>query len=223
MVQDAAVFFGREKQIAELLDRIHPTVPERAHRFVAVIGPSGAGKSSLVQAGLLPRLGQHRRRWVALPPLVPGNQPTRSLARSLASALPNTSVDALAAELTTGPQALIRRVEELCAASGRHAASALIVIDQAEELLTRSGEQERATFFGLLEGALTDDPSQAAPSCPPGQAHPIGARVPCNRLIPKGASWVCCRQQGATQLDLGSISYDVINLFDRADFRSTLT
>ena len=158
MVQDAAVFFGREKQIAELLDRIHPTVPERAHRFVVVIGPSGAGKSSLVQAGLLPRLGQRRRHWVALPTLVSGNQPTRSLARSLASALPNISVDALAAELTTGPQGLIRRVEELCAASGRHAASALIVIDQAEELLTRAGEQERTAFFRLLEGALTDDP-----------------------------------------------------------------
>ncbi|MGH8934304.1 MAG: ATP-binding protein [Egibacteraceae bacterium] len=48
--QDAGVFFGREPQIAELLDRLHPTLPDQAHRFVAMIGPSGAGKSSLVQA-----------------------------------------------------------------------------------------------------------------------------------------------------------------------------
>ncbi|MGH8898324.1 MAG: ATP-binding protein [Egibacteraceae bacterium] len=153
--EDAGVFFGREPQIVELLDRLHPTLPNHAHRFVTVIGPSGAGKSSLVQAGLLPRLALRRTRWAIAPPLVPGDQPTQNLARSLAAALPGATPDALAAELGTGPAALVRRVEELRAAAG--ARSVLLVVDQAEELLTRAGEQERAAFLGLLDGALRDD------------------------------------------------------------------
>ena len=154
--QDAGVFFGREPQISELLDRLHPTLPDHAHRFVAVIGPSGAGKSSLVQAGLLPRLAQRRHRWVVVPPFVPGEQPTLSLASSLATALPGTTPGALAAEFAPDLAALIRRIEELRAvSSGR---SVLLVIDQAEELLTRAGEHERAEFLALLDGALRDDP-----------------------------------------------------------------
>jgi formylglycine-generating enzyme required for sulfatase activity len=47
---DAGRFFGREREVQELLERL------RLHRFLAVIGPSGCGKSSLVFAGLIPAL-----------------------------------------------------------------------------------------------------------------------------------------------------------------------
>jgi hypothetical protein len=154
--QDAGVFFGREPQIVDLLDRLHPTLPDQAHRFVTVIGPSGAGKSSLVQAGLIPRLARQRSRWIIPPPLVPGTQPIHNLARSLTAVLPNTQVDTLVAELAMGPAALVRYAEQLRAASG--ARSVLLVIDQTEELLTRTGEQERAAFLALLRAALQQDP-----------------------------------------------------------------
>ncbi|MGH8886638.1 MAG: AAA family ATPase [Egibacteraceae bacterium] len=153
--QDAGVFFGREAESKQLFARLHPILPEQAHRFVAVIGPSGAGKSSLVQAGLLPRLAQQRSRWVVVPPLVPGTQPTNSLARSLAAALPGTQVDALAAELAGDPGALVRCVEQLRTAAGGR--TVLLVVDQAEELVTRAGEQERAGFLALLRAALGKD------------------------------------------------------------------
>jgi AAA ATPase domain len=136
--QDAAIFFGREAEIAALLDRLQPTLADPAHRFMAVIGPSGVGKSSLVQAGLIPRLAKLRSRWVVVPPLVPEDQPTRSLAYNLAAVLPSTSVDALSAELGDDSAALVRPVEQLRAASGGRAVSVLLVIDQAEELLTES-------------------------------------------------------------------------------------
>ncbi len=147
--QDAAVFFSREPQIAELVDRLHPTLPRSAHRFVAVVGPSGAGKSSLVQAGLLPRLAQRRGRWVVVPPLLPADHPVRSLADTLA--VPE-------AELADGPAALVRLVEPLRAAGGGSAASVLLVIDQAEELLTLTGAKERDAFLELLRDALEQDP-----------------------------------------------------------------
>jgi WD40 repeat protein len=47
---DAARFFGRDAEVAEMVERL------RLHRFLAVIGPSGTGKSSLVLAGLIPTL-----------------------------------------------------------------------------------------------------------------------------------------------------------------------
>lgn len=156
--QDAGVFFGREPRIVELCDRLHPMLADQAHRFVAVIGPSGVGKSSLVQAGLLPRLSQQRRRWILVPPLVPEAAPMRSLAHSLVAVLPDTDVDELAAQLATDPVALGRCVERLRTAHGGRAVSVLLVIDQAEELLTLTGEQERLAFLTLLDGALQEDP-----------------------------------------------------------------
>ncbi|MEP0175199.1 MAG: winged helix-turn-helix domain-containing protein [Paraglaciecola sp.] len=53
--KDAQVFFGRNEQIATLLERISNQVNAK-HAFTLILGPSGTGKSSLVNAGLLPRL-----------------------------------------------------------------------------------------------------------------------------------------------------------------------
>lgn len=83
--QDAAVFFGRDREIAELVERLHPAVPARAHRFVTVVGPSGSGKSSLVRAGLLPALARRRGRWATGPVLQPGTDPVAGLVRGLAA------------------------------------------------------------------------------------------------------------------------------------------
>ncbi|MFJ9855510.1 AAA family ATPase [Streptomyces sp. NPDC101150] len=81
---DAAVFFGRDREIAELVGRLHPAVPGRAHRFVTVVGPSGSGKSSLVRAGLLPALARRRARWAVATPFSPGADPLGALERRLA-------------------------------------------------------------------------------------------------------------------------------------------
>ncbi|WP_290056897.1 nSTAND1 domain-containing NTPase [Amycolatopsis solani] len=51
---DADRFFGRDRLVEDLLDRLS------RRPLVAVFGPSGAGKSSLLRAGLIPRLtGEH--------------------------------------------------------------------------------------------------------------------------------------------------------------------
>ena len=49
-VDESILFFGRNDQSLELLQRLHQ------HHFVAVVGSSGSGKSSLLRAGLIPAL-----------------------------------------------------------------------------------------------------------------------------------------------------------------------
>lgn len=100
--QDSAVFFGRDAEISELLDRLHPVVAAAANRLIAVVGPSGAGKSSLVQAGVVPRLRKRRGGWIVVPPVVPGDHPLPSLHRSLAAAGLGHSTEEVRAERFVG-------------------------------------------------------------------------------------------------------------------------
>ena len=48
--EDSILFFGRDREVDELLERLSNT------RFLPVVGDSGSGKSSLVRAGLIPSL-----------------------------------------------------------------------------------------------------------------------------------------------------------------------
>ena len=147
--QDSAVFFGRDAEVTGLLDRLHPVVAAQVNRLVAVVGPSGAGKSSLVQAGVVPRLRLRRGGWIVVPPVVPGDHPLRSLARSLAAACPGHPTEDVPAP---------RFADELRTAQGRPSAPVLVIVDQAEELITLSGPAERDAFLGLLARALDADP-----------------------------------------------------------------
>ena len=47
---EAALLFGRERQVREVIERLQAT------QFVAVLGGSGSGKSSLIHAGMVPEL-----------------------------------------------------------------------------------------------------------------------------------------------------------------------
>src|SRR5215472_11340797 len=75
------LFFGREKEIDELLRRLRST------RFLSVVGTSGSGKSSLARPGVIPSLysgfmvsaGSSWR--VAM--FRPGEDPIRHLAEAL--------------------------------------------------------------------------------------------------------------------------------------------
>src|SRR5262249_48311665 len=153
--QDASVFFGREEQITELLERLHPTLPRQEQRFVSVVGPSGSGKSSLVHAGLLAHLARQRRRWVTVV-LVPEDCPNMNLARSVTDAPLRLGVSAASAKLVEGPAGLADRLEKVRQVSGR-STSVLLVVDQAEELITLNGERERESFLTLLRDALRQD------------------------------------------------------------------
>ncbi|MFI6937555.1 NACHT and WD repeat domain-containing protein [Streptomyces sp. NPDC050287] len=73
-LDDAALFFGRDQLIDDLLGLT------RRHRVAVVIGASGSGKSSLLRAGLIPRLrttDDPHIRPAALIVLTPGAHPLR--------------------------------------------------------------------------------------------------------------------------------------------------
>jgi hypothetical protein len=159
--QDAAVFFGREQEIRRLIQLLTSTLLRGPGRFVAIAGPSGSGKSSLLRAGLLPRLARLADHWVIVPPMQPGRQPVQSLARSLQAAFRAAGHErtwtGLLDRLDQGPPSFIELGYELGDATGKAGRSVLLVIDQAEELVTRSGPHAQEQFLALVRGALRED------------------------------------------------------------------
>lgn len=139
---DNARFYGRDREIAELLQRL------RLHPFVAVIGPSGSGKSSLVYAGLIPALrksglfGSSPKKgagWLVRT-MRPGEAPLAALAGILTGDLSDPG-QAVAALLAAEPEA-----DKL-----------LLVIDQFEETFTTSAQDAEAFQRALQQLAQADN------------------------------------------------------------------
>jgi WD40 repeat protein/DNA-binding SARP family transcriptional activator len=82
-VEDAGVFFGRERLVSDGIARLAGT------SLLGLVGPSGSGKSSLLRAGLLAALSQGAlpgsARW-PLALLRPGAHPLRALEHARAEA-----------------------------------------------------------------------------------------------------------------------------------------
>src|SRR5580765_4751896 len=91
---ESLLFFGRQEQTMELLQRLHE------HHFVAIIGNSGCGKSSLIRGGLIPRLKagylvDDLDRWM-ISMMKPGHSPVYNLADAILNQLsPGNNNDAI--------------------------------------------------------------------------------------------------------------------------------
>ena len=154
------LFFGREKEIDELLRRL------RLCRFLSIIGTSGSGKSSLVRSGLIPSLYggfmvNTSPGWrIAI--MRPGEDPVRHLAAALNSPdvigttgeLEGTNSVLLEATLQRGTRGLVEAVRQARVLSDDNL---LIVVDQFEELFRfrrnaqlENSRNEAAAFVKLL-------------------------------------------------------------------------
>ena len=154
------LFFGREKEIADLVRRLG------SHRFLSVIGTSGSGKSSLVRSGLIPSLHsgvmvKTGSAWrVAV--MRPGEDPLGHLAAALddpdvlgqPGPLASTSRVLIEATLHRGSLGIVDAVQQARLAPYENV---LIVVDQFEELFRfqrlRDAEQSRdeaVVFVKLL-------------------------------------------------------------------------
>ncbi|MCP4662466.1 MAG: hypothetical protein GY856_44275, partial [bacterium] len=165
------LFFGRERDLDELLRRLRST------RFLAVLGTSGSGKSSLVKSGLIPALysgfmSRAGSSW-RIAVMRPGEDPIGQLAAALnAPGMLGSQADD--AELAGMNRALLEstlRRGDLgfaeCVREARLPAHdrLLVVVDQFEELfrfkrsrITGSGDEANAFVQLLLSAAQHDAP-----------------------------------------------------------------
>ncbi len=154
----AAVFFGRDRQIDQLRQLVDPPSRSREGAIIPVLGPSGSGKSSLVRAGLVPAL-RVSADWVITDPWTPSDVPLAEMSLALAHAakLNDAELDAdRCLELLRTPGGMAEYVRELREA-GRASAETkvLVVVDQAEELVTMTSEAERQAFLEALTTSCT--------------------------------------------------------------------
>ena len=143
-IKHTSVFFGRDDDIAALTKRV------RARPVVVVVGPSGVGKSSLVQAGLIPALGES---WSVV--LVrPGQDPWLRLAAGLLRAQHGTGAKVSQAECKEEIARLrasgLEPVAEFLRSQDRQL---LVVVDQFEEALAGDGGPDPALLDLLLPQA----------------------------------------------------------------------
>ncbi len=160
--EDAAVFFGRDAEIAQCRQLMRGLRAAPDERLLVLVAGSGSGKSSFLRAGLLPRLERDSAAFIALDVIRPqgaaitGDQ---GLARSLAAAARRLG-DAAAetgefkARLATGSDVLSPLLLDLRTRSRRgrtgdtaavEPATVVIAIDQAEELFAPGASTAEAT------------------------------------------------------------------------------
>ena len=150
--EDAELFFGREKLIENLVNRV------KESRTVFITGPSGSGKSSLVRAGLIHKLKQagiresHSEGWLYAT-LKPGREPINALGSAVASLVMSTNAeDEIRAKALTD-ETIFARWCEIALKDGRDK-RVVLFIDQFEEVFTQIGkEEEREAFLNLLTHA----------------------------------------------------------------------
>ncbi len=165
------LFFGREKQIDELLKRLRTT------RFLSVVGSSGSGKSSLVKSGLLPSLYsgymvQAGSSWrVAV--FRPGNNPIGNMAEALAVPDVLCSDPEMQTMLKTITESTLRRSNRGLTEAVKQARlpeyeNLLIVVDQFEELfrfsrLERNNNEDKRDSIAFINLLLQASQSKEMP------------------------------------------------------------
>jgi tetratricopeptide (TPR) repeat protein len=151
--QHSAVFFGRTRATAEILDALRSQAL-RHSAFVLVLGMSGGGKSSVVRAGVVPMLTKPGvvkgvAKWVRavfLPGETPGD-PVLGLARALMQPDAVTGLATVTDEqelteaLRTHPDSVLPLLRQ---ALGGPQARLVLVVDQLEEVFTHDADSDEA-------------------------------------------------------------------------------
>lgn len=159
-VDDADVFCGRDQLLEQLLAGAEHAITQR--QPLLVVGASGTGKTSLLQAGLLTRLGEGAAGlpgsagWPQLV-ITPGERPLDELSARL---WPDRTE--AAARLRDDPAAA---GEFLAPALAEHPGGRLVlVVDQLEQLFTLCpNPPEREAYLRTL-AALASQPDGSAPA-----------------------------------------------------------
>ncbi|MBO0851000.1 MAG: hypothetical protein J2P20_16180, partial [Pseudonocardia sp.] len=160
-VDDADVFFGRERMTRRLLAAVVGSLNERGP--LVLVGPSGSGKTSLLNAGLMAELRREglpdvhgSTGWPCLR-LTPGTNPLRRLAGLLDATKPD-----MAGLLQEDPGRVVELVKGQLA--GRPGQRLIVLVDQLEELFTLCpAPSERVAFLRVVTALAERDGDDPPP------------------------------------------------------------
>jgi len=153
----APVYFGRDLEIGEILDRVR----EPEGRFLLIGGASGSGKSSLVDAGVLPRIEQHGigGKTYTCVRMLPseGSHPCDALLRPLHAQAERAGMKPyqVAEHLSTHPADLSRHLQQIVM-KGLDTDGLVLFVDQMEELFTVRDQTHANTFLSALSQAAQE-------------------------------------------------------------------
>jgi WD40 repeat protein len=159
--EDAAIYFGRDPDIRELIEQLQVLRIHGEARLLVLLGASGSGKSSLLRAGVLPRLARSGHRWILVPPFRPQSEPCAALAQALTLTFPEQRDWRLldqqlreAAATDQLPAFFAHLATDLRLAHKAQEAQILLSVDQAEELFVGADPQTVRLFITCLCAAL---------------------------------------------------------------------
>ena len=138
--EDRAIFFGRDREIEELYQRVFES------KLLLVYGVSGTGKSSLIQCGLANKFQE--TDW--LPLIIRRGS---NIIRSMANALSMASITTLETDITTTAQ-FRKSVRSLYL---DHYKPVFFIFDQFEELFIFGGKEERQEFVKVVRSLIESD------------------------------------------------------------------
>ena len=168
---DAAVFFGRDAEILEGLDKLRGMRTAGNEGLFVILGASGAGKSSFLRAGLLPRLARDDRHFYLLDVIRPERNPLfgeLGLAQAISQAnnqlrLKPVNVGEIKAALKEGAERFGQLLSNIQNAAREPIVglpddaphpTLLLAVDQAEELFSADATEEARIFLKLIGDVL---------------------------------------------------------------------
>jgi hypothetical protein len=159
--EDAAIFFGRDRDILRALERIRAFLEGGSENFLIILGASGVGKSSFLHAGLWPRLARYSMDFILLPVIrADSHEITNELASAVADVFERFGVrrkrEQVLETLSIGASGVDQLLGELIGlaklTSDRSAPTIVLPIDQIEHLFVDTQKTDR--FRDLLADML---------------------------------------------------------------------
>ena len=150
---DAAIFFGRDSEVREIVERLEARRIQGGKRLFLILGTSGSGKSSVLKAGVLPQADRSPRSWIVLRTFRPEHAPFTNFVKALAERVGETVQWRELRQRLAEPGAAntLASIADDLRVEQQSSSTILISIDQFEEVFTVASADEQQSFLSLLK------------------------------------------------------------------------